>query len=71
MKIALNKTYLTDNKKIFSPIKTRRGNKIFEPKNMLGGKVWNGYWKIIFIDIEGNEYFIHQLKKEIKRNSKP
>jgi hypothetical protein len=66
MKIALNKTYLTDDKKIFSPKRTRRGDKIFETRNMLGGKVWNGYYQIIFIDDEGNEYFKHQLKREIK-----
>jgi hypothetical protein len=67
MKIALNKTYLTDDKKLFSPKKTRRGEKIFETTNMLGyKKKWTGYWEIIFIDDIGNEYFEDQLKREVK-----
>ena len=69
MKIALNKTYLTNDKKLFSPKKTKRGEKIFETRNMLGGKVWSGYYEIIFIDDNGNEYLKDQLKSEVK--SKP
>ncbi|MGK0446554.1 MAG: hypothetical protein ACJA2M_000323 [Polaribacter sp.] len=65
MKIALNKTYLTEDKKIFSPKRTRRGNKIFNIKNMLGGTVWTGYYEIIFIDGDGNEYFKYQLKNKL------
>lgn len=67
MKIALNKTYLTDDKKLFSPKRTKRGKKIFKARNMLGGKVWSGSYEIIFIDEIGNEYFKHQLKREVKQ----
>ena len=67
MKIALNKKYLTNDNKIFAPKRTKRGNKIFEVKNMLGGKVWSGRYEIIFIDELGNEYLKKQLKKEIKK----
>jgi len=66
MKIALNKTYLTNDKKIFSPKRTRRGEKIFETRNMLGDKVWKGRYQIIFIDDKGNEYPKDQLKREVK-----
>ncbi len=66
MKIALNKTYLTDDGKQFSPVRTRRGDKIMETRNMLGGRKWTGYYYIIFVDKDGNEYMKGNLKSEIK-----
>lgn len=71
LKIALNKTYLTIDGDLFSPIRTRKGKPIttldyFDRMNPIKNTPYN---EIIFIDKDGKERPKSELKHEVKWRS--